>query len=74
MREAILAAAITGVALLIGVVGGVTAYIVMIRAVGRDDDFRPIGETAPPPPTVSPFASPRARTETPSLPEGEVKT
>lgn len=38
----------------------------------KDDDFRPIGDEAPPPPHVSPFASPRTHGElTPA--EGEVK-
>lgn len=41
-----------------------------------DDAFQPIGFESPPPPHVSPFATPRARSETsPQVTaEGEVKT
>lgn len=59
------------VALVIG--GGLVGLYGWVR--GRlDDAFQPIGSESPPPPHVSPFASPRTRTEAPpQAAEGEVK-
>lgn len=56
------------------VVGGLAIWVIGWFSGRRDDEFQSIGPESPPPPHVSPFASPR----TPSasghqVAEGEVK-
>lgn len=65
LSELIRDAALLGYALA-GVLLALTLAVIVITLTSsrRDDDYRPIGDSAPSPPRSSPFAPPVARGET----------